>query len=86
MVEMERDQKLKNLLVGKTPVSELFDPTNKTSGSPRRVTRSTGRTSTNFSWNELKKIKVKEDDGLAARWSSASRSSPRSRSASTTRC
>src|SRR5205809_1349089 len=30
MVEMERDQKLKNLLVGKTLVQELFDPTNKT--------------------------------------------------------
>ena len=30
MVEMERDQKLKNLLVGKTAVAELFDPTNKT--------------------------------------------------------
>ena len=26
MVEMERDQKLKNLLVGKTAVGELFDP------------------------------------------------------------
>ena len=35
MVEMERDQKLKNLLVGKTSVNELFDPTNKT----RRVTK-----------------------------------------------
>src|SRR5206468_2925113 len=30
MVEMERDQKLKNLLVGKTLLQELFDPTNKT--------------------------------------------------------
>src|SRR5881397_165122 len=29
MVEMERDQKLKNLLVGKTSLNELFDPTNK---------------------------------------------------------
>ena len=29
MVEMERDQKLKNLLVGKTLVQDLVDPTNK---------------------------------------------------------
>src|SRR4030095_1748232 len=29
MVEMERDQKLKNLLVGKTSFQDLFDPTNK---------------------------------------------------------
>src|SRR5262249_45604027 len=35
MVEMERDQKLKNLLVGKTSVNELFDPTSKTT----RVTK-----------------------------------------------
>jgi len=29
MVEMERDQKLKNLLVGKTAVQDIADPTNK---------------------------------------------------------
>src|SRR2546427_567724 len=65
MVEMERDQKLKNLLVGKTAVGELFDPTNKV----RRVTKKGDRVERpdldNFSWNELKKIKVKEDEGLA---------------------
>src|SRR5437870_3325782 len=65
MVEMERDQKLKNLLVGKTAVGELFDPTNKV----RRVTKKGDRVERpdldNFSWNELKKVKVKEDDGLA---------------------
>ncbi len=65
MVEMERDQKLKNLLVGKTSVADLFDPTNKV----RRVTKKGDRVERpdldNFSWNELKKIKVKEDEGLA---------------------
>jgi DNA-directed RNA polymerase subunit beta len=65
MVEMERDQKLKNLLVGKTSLNELFDPTNKL----RRVTKKSDRIERpdldNFSWNELKKVKVKEDEGLA---------------------
>jgi DNA-directed RNA polymerase subunit beta len=65
MVEMERDQKLKNLLVGKTSVNELFDPTNKA----RRVTKKGDRIEREeldtFSWNELKKVKVKEDEGLA---------------------
>src|SRR5499433_274702 len=65
MVEMDRDQKLKNLLVGKTSVAELFDPTNKV----RRVTKKSDRVERpdldNFSWNELKKVKVKEDEGLA---------------------
>jgi DNA-directed RNA polymerase subunit beta len=64
MVEMERDQKLKNLLVGKTTVAELFDPTDKN----KRVTKKGDRIERveldNFSWNELKKVKVKEDDGL----------------------
>jgi DNA-directed RNA polymerase subunit beta len=64
MVEMERDQKLKNLLVGKTSVNELFDPTNKA----RRVTKKGDRIEREeldtFSWNELKKVKVKEDEGL----------------------
>src|SRR5947207_103630 len=65
MVEMERDQKLKNLLVGKTSLNELFDPTNKV----KRVTKKGDNIERpdldNFSWNELKKIKVKEDDGLS---------------------
>jgi DNA-directed RNA polymerase subunit beta len=64
MVEMERDQKLKNLLVGKTAMVELTDPTNK-----RKLTKKGDRIERadleNFSWNELKKIKVKEDEGLA---------------------
>jgi DNA-directed RNA polymerase subunit beta len=65
MVEMERDQKLKNMLVGKTVLVELIDPTNK-----RKLTKKGDRIERehleNFSWNELKKIKIKEDDGVAA--------------------
>ena len=45
MVEMERDQKLKNLLVGKTAFQDLFDPTNK-QARPRRATASSARSST----------------------------------------
>ncbi|PYN11472.1 MAG: DNA-directed RNA polymerase subunit beta, partial [Candidatus Rokuibacteriota bacterium] len=64
MVEMERDQKLKNLLVGKTATIELVDPVAK-----KKLTKKGDRIERvdldNFSWNELKKIKVKEDDGLA---------------------
>ena len=65
MVEMERDQKLKNLLVGKTLLQELFDPTNKTNRLGKKGDRIQREDLENFSWNELKKIKVKEDDGLA---------------------
>jgi len=65
MVEMERDQKLKNLLVGKTSLLDLVDPTNKN----RRLTKKGDRIERvdleDFSWNELKKVRVKEDDGLA---------------------
>src|SRR5438445_8793942 len=64
MVEMERDQKLNNLLVGKTATMELVDPVTK-----KKLTKKGDRIERvdleNFSWNELKKIKVKEDDGLA---------------------
>jgi DNA-directed RNA polymerase subunit beta len=65
MVEMERDQKLKNLLVGKTAVVELFDPTNKTLRVTKKGDRIAREDLENFAWNELKKIKVKEDEGLA---------------------
>ena len=65
MVEMERDQKLKNLLVGKTLTQDLLDPTNK-----KKLGKKGDRIERpyldNFSWNELKKIRVKEDDGLPA--------------------
>src|SRR5213080_1031729 len=64
MVEMERDQKLKNLLVGKTAIVELFDPTNKTLRVTKKGDRIARPDLDNFSWNELKKIKVKEDENL----------------------
>jgi DNA-directed RNA polymerase subunit beta len=65
MVEMERDQKLKNLLVGKTAVADLFDPTNKAKRVTKKGDRIERTDLDNFSWNELKKIKIKEDEGLA---------------------
>src|SRR5262245_13682273 len=65
MVEMERDQKLKNLLVGKTSLAELFDPVTKTKRVTKKADRIEREDLENFSWNELKKIKVKEDEGLA---------------------
>ena len=65
MVEMERDQKLKNLLVGKTALAELFDPTNKAQRVTKKGDRIERADLDPFSWNELKKVKVKEDDGLA---------------------
>ena len=64
-VELERDQKLKNLLVGKTLVIDLVDPINK-----ERLGKKGDRIDRpeldNFSWAELKKIRIKEDEGLAA--------------------
>jgi DNA-directed RNA polymerase subunit beta len=64
MVEMERDQKLKNLLVGKMLVQDLVDPIRKDRLGKKgdRIDRPDLE---NFSWHELKKIKIKEDDGLA---------------------
>src|SRR5213596_1456330 len=64
MVEMERDQKLKNILVGKTLLQDLFDPTNKTQRLGKKGDRIAREDLENFSWNELKKIKIKEDEGL----------------------
>src|SRR6266849_736852 len=65
MVEMERDQKLKNLLVGKTAVQDITDPTNKNNRLTKKGDRIDRADLDNLSWNELKKTKVKEDDGLA---------------------
>jgi DNA-directed RNA polymerase subunit beta len=65
MVEMERDQKLKNLLVGKTSLADLFDPVNKAKRVTKKGDRIQREDLDNFSWNELKKIKVKEDEGLS---------------------
>src|SRR5712664_1773858 len=64
MVEMERDQKLKNLLIGKTSLNELFDPTSKVNRVTKKGDRIERPDLDNFSWNELKKIKVKEDENL----------------------
>ena len=65
MVEMERDQKLKNLLVGKTSFQDLVDPTNKLKRLTKKGDRIERDDLDNFSWNELKKIKLKEDENLA---------------------
>jgi DNA-directed RNA polymerase subunit beta len=65
MVEMERDQKLKNLLVGKTATQDLFDPTNKVKRLTKKGDRIEREELDNFSWNELKKVKVKEEENLA---------------------
>ncbi|MBI2216039.1 MAG: DNA-directed RNA polymerase subunit beta [Candidatus Rokubacteria bacterium] len=65
MVEMERDQKLKNLLVGKTTVLDLFDPLDKTKRLAKKGEKIPREDLDNFSWNDLKKVKVKEDEGLA---------------------
>ncbi|MBF8286989.1 MAG: DNA-directed RNA polymerase subunit beta [Candidatus Rokubacteria bacterium] len=63
MVELERDQKLKNILVGKTLTQDLVDPIKKD-----RIAKKGDKIDRpeleNFSWHELKKIKIKEDDGL----------------------
>ena len=64
MVEMERDQKLKNLLVGKTAFQDLFDPTNKLKRLTKKGDQIEREELDNFSWNELKKVKVKEDENL----------------------
>ncbi|MFQ5899420.1 MAG: DNA-directed RNA polymerase subunit beta [Candidatus Methylomirabilia bacterium] len=64
VVEMERDQKLKNLLVGGTLTQDLVDPVGK-----KRLRKKGERIERvdldDFSWNELKKVRVKEDDDLA---------------------
>ncbi len=65
MVEMERDQKLKNLLVGKSLVVDLFDPTAKQNRLGKKGDRIERGQLENFGWNDLKKIKIKEDEGLA---------------------
>jgi DNA-directed RNA polymerase subunit beta len=64
MVELERDQKLKNILVGKTLVQDLVDPTKKQRLGKKgdRIERADLE---DFSWQELKKVRIKEDEGLA---------------------
>ncbi|HLA24468.1 MAG TPA: DNA-directed RNA polymerase subunit beta, partial [bacterium] len=64
-VELERDQRLKNLLVGKTLAQDLMDPISK-----ERLGKKGDRIERpdldNFSWADLRKIKIKEDEGLQA--------------------
>jgi DNA-directed RNA polymerase subunit beta len=62
-VDMERDQKLKNLLVGKTLVQDLAD------GDKRPLGKKGQRVERNWleelGWDELTKVKIKEDEGHA---------------------
>jgi DNA-directed RNA polymerase subunit beta len=64
MVEMERDQKLKNLLVGKTSLQDLADPLDKSKRLTKKNDKIPREDLENFSWNDLKRVKVKEDEGL----------------------
>ena len=63
-VEMERDQKLKNLLVGKTLTSDLVDGREATLGRKGQKIERTWLDE--LDWDELTKVKVKEDDGLTS--------------------
>jgi DNA-directed RNA polymerase subunit beta len=63
MVEMERDQKLKNLLVGKTLVQDLMDPVKK-DRLAKKGDKIDRPDLDNLSWHELKKVKIKEDEGF----------------------
>jgi DNA-directed RNA polymerase subunit beta len=63
-VEMERDQKLKNLLVGKTLTADLVDGGKETQG--RKGQKIERVWLDELEWDGLKKVKVREDDGLAA--------------------
>jgi DNA-directed RNA polymerase subunit beta len=63
-IEMERDQKLKNLLVGKTLTNDLVDGQEETLGRKgQKIERGWLEA---FDWDKLAKIKVREDDGLAS--------------------
>ena len=65
MVEKERDQKLKNLLVGKTLAQDLMDPKQKEKRQAKKGDKIDRPYLDEFSWKDLEKIKIKEDDGLA---------------------
>jgi DNA-directed RNA polymerase subunit beta len=60
-VEMERDQKLKNLLVGKTLTSDLVDGREETLGRKGQKIERTWLDE--LDWDRLTKVKIKEDDG-----------------------
>jgi DNA-directed RNA polymerase subunit beta len=64
IVEMERDQKLKNLLVGKTLTQDLVDGKKQVLGKKgQRIERAW---LDELPWGELSRVRVKEDEGLAA--------------------
>jgi len=60
-VEMERDQKLKNLLVGKTLNTDLTDANKQALG--RKAQRIERPWLEELGWDELTKVKIKEDEG-----------------------
>jgi DNA-directed RNA polymerase subunit beta len=63
-VDMERDQKLKNLLVGKTLTADLLDERKEAQG--RKGQKIDRAWLDELDWDALTKVKVKEDDGLAS--------------------
>jgi DNA-directed RNA polymerase subunit beta len=63
-VEMERDQKLKNLLVGKTLTVDLADGRKEPQG--RKGQRVERAWLDELDWDALTKVKIKEDDGHAS--------------------
>src|SRR5260370_7021184 len=65
MGEVGRGQEVEGLVGGEAGLAELFDPTNKAQRLTKKGDRIAREDLENFSWNGLKKIKVKEDDGLA---------------------
>ncbi len=64
IVEMERDQKLKNLLVGKTLTQDLVDGKKRVAGRKGQKVERTWLDE--LDWDELTKVKVREDEGLTA--------------------
>jgi len=64
IVEMERDQKLKNLLVGKTLAADLVDARKRTIA--RKGQKIERAWLDELGWEELIRVKVREDEGLAA--------------------
>jgi len=64
IVQMERDQKLKNLLIGQTLVQDLLGGDSKKK-PPKKGQRIEREHLENLDWNDLKRIKVKEAKELA---------------------
>jgi DNA-directed RNA polymerase subunit beta len=62
-VEMERDQKLKNLLIGKTLTQDLAD--SRKAVVARKGQKIERAVVDELDWDELTKVKVKEDEGLS---------------------